>query len=387
MSERIFKTFGFLILSCILLAAQQSVAAQGYSVKTIVIDAGHGGKDPGALGKYSKEKDITLKVALLTGKYIEEYLNDVEVVYTRKTDVFIPLPERATIAQNKKADLFVSIHVDAIGKNNIVGASTYVLGQHRSEDNLRVAQKENSVITLEDNYEEKYSGFDPNRPESYIIFNFVTSAYLEQSTQLADLIQGQFKNRVGRHDRGVHQAGFLVLRETSMPSVLVELGFITNSTEEKYLNTTEGQEYMASALFRAIRDYKTQIEGRNHINVTQAEQVSATPETTVEVAPIQIPEAATSTPAEQQKDELTFKLQVLASVKPIDVNGHNFEGLPDVEFYREGNYYKYTIGNTDDVEDIKAIKEAIKKRFPDAFIVVFKNGEKVPMSQASQLIN
>lgn len=412
-----------LIFSFILMTP--AVFAQGYGIKRIVIDAGHGGKDPGASGKKSKEKDIALKVALMTGNYIEENLKDVEVFYTRKTDVYIDLIKRAQIAHEVDADLFISIHVDAVGSRSIYGPSTYVLGLHRTEDNLRVAQKENAVIKLEDNYEDKYEGFDPGKPESYIIFNFVQNAYLEQSTELANTIQTEFRTRAGRNDRGVHQAGFLVLRETSMPSVLVELGYITNADEETYLNTTQGQEYMASAIYRAVRDYKKAIENRNHTTLSTENKSSghntvvATKSETAK-DPIKTETKQTVQPKmEQQKEQelpkveekkaevvvaatvstpvantpqkpvtttpkpetVIFKLQIMASTNKIPDSDPSLKNLKQLDSYKEGGYYKYTLGNSENMDDIKAIKNEVKDRFPDAFIIAFKNGKKLSFAE------
>lgn len=203
---------------------------------TLVIDAGHGGHDPGAIGRNVKEKNINLKVALKLGRLVEQNLPDVRVVYTRDRDVFIPLHRRAEIANNVKADLFVSIHTNSLASRNsrVSGAETYTLGLHRTQENLEVAQKENSVILIEDDYKQQYAGFNPNSAESYIIFEFLQDKYMAQSVSLAQLVQRQFRNN-GRQDKGVHQAGFLVLRETSMPSILVELGYITNPTEASFL--------------------------------------------------------------------------------------------------------------------------------------------------------
>lgn len=231
----------------------------------VVIDAGHGGKDPGAVGAKAKEKDINLAVALKTGKYIRENMNDVKVIYTRDDDTFPGLAERADVANKNKADLFISIHSNAISDKRFTGAETYVLGQTMDEANLQVAMKENSVITIEQDYETKYEGFDPNSVESYIIFSLMQNTYLRQSTEFATLIQNQFRDRVGRKDRGVRQAGFVVLWRTTMPSVLVELGFITNPEEEKYLMSEQGQDYLASAIFRAFRDYRQAIDSRSGI--------------------------------------------------------------------------------------------------------------------------
>lgn len=225
---------------------------------TIVIDAGHGGKDPGAVGATLKEKDINLRVALALGKLVEQKMDDVKVVYTRKTDVFVELNERAAIANRNKADLFISIHTNASGGNKTVrGTETYTLGMHRAASNLEVAKRENAAIMLENNYEEKYEGFDPKSSESYIIFELMQDQYMKQSVNLADKIQKQFVSTANRVNRGVYQAGFLVLRATSMPSVLVEVGYITTPAEEKYLGTAESTNQLSRSIFNAIKQYRS----------------------------------------------------------------------------------------------------------------------------------
>ncbi|MBO4642791.1 MAG: N-acetylmuramoyl-L-alanine amidase [Bacteroidaceae bacterium] len=231
-----------------------SLSAQAY---TLVIDAGHGGKDPGAIGRKSKEKNINLAVALAFGKLVEQNCPDVKVIYTRKTDVFVELDERANIANRNKADLFVSIHVNSTAaKSGPQGTETYTLGMHRAADNLEVAKRENSVITLESNYEQKYEGFDPKSSESYIIFELMQDKNMEQSVNFAKLVQQQFKSTAGRVNKGVYQAGFLVLRATSMPSALIELGYINNVSEEAYLMSAAGQSAMAKSIYNAFKAYK-----------------------------------------------------------------------------------------------------------------------------------
>ncbi len=222
---------------------------------TVVIDAGHGGKDPGAQGRSSNEKDITLAVALKVGEYLEKYTDNIKVVYTRTTDVFIPLDKRAEIANSNKADLFVSIHVNSTTQGRVTGTETYVMGLHKSQDNLEVAVKENSAILYEENYQNKYDGYSPDDPTTYIIMNLYQNAYLDLSLKLAQEIQKQFRERAKRKDLGVRQAGFLVLWKTTMPSVLIEIGFISNKNEEIYLNSQYGQEIIASAIYRAIKNY------------------------------------------------------------------------------------------------------------------------------------
>ncbi len=248
--------------SLFLLAATFNTAGvRQYRVKKVVIDAGHGGKDPGTHGQISNEKDIVLSITHHLGRIIKENMDDVEVIFTRHSDRFIELEQRASLANKNSADLFISIHANALpGKSKVHGTETYVMGAHTLEGNLEIAKRENAVILMEDNYEERYEGFDPNAPESHILFSLYQGAYLNNSLLLADKIERQFKERVGRRSRGVKQAGFWVLWRTSMPSVLVEVGYLTNPKEERYLNDRLGQVYIASGIFRAIRDYKQEIE-------------------------------------------------------------------------------------------------------------------------------
>lgn len=246
----------FILPFLLLLVIGSTAVAQGTKPFTIVLDAGHGGKDPGALGKSGKEKNINLAVTLALGKLIEDNLKDVKVVYTRKTDVFVELNERAAIANRAKANLFVSIHTNALPKGaQGKGSETYTLGMHRAADNLEVAKRENAAIMLEKDYENRYEGFDPKSAESYIIFEFMQDTYMEQSVKLASFIQQQFRS-AGRPDKGVHQAGFLVLRATSMPSCLIELGYITTASEEAYLMSDRGVQQLAKSIYEAIKKYK-----------------------------------------------------------------------------------------------------------------------------------
>jgi N-acetylmuramoyl-L-alanine amidase len=231
-----------------------------YRLKTVVIDAGHGGHDAGCLGASAKEKDVALAIALKLGQYIEETFPDVKVIYTRKTDVFIELMERAAIANKAKADLFISIHCNASPNKAAYGTETYAMGLHVSEANLNVAKRENSVILLEENYETNYDGFDPKSTEAYIIFSLYQNVNIDKSLSLASKIQTQFEERVKRFNRGVKQAGFIVLYKTNMPSILIETGFLSNPQEEKFLASDEGQVNVASAIFRAFREYKSEME-------------------------------------------------------------------------------------------------------------------------------
>ncbi|RUA33490.1 MAG: N-acetylmuramoyl-L-alanine amidase [Bacteroidetes bacterium] len=257
-------TILFTLTLLMVLGSFTNLNKPSYKVDKVVIDAGHGGKDSGTRGVMSKEKDIALEIALELGDIIKEYLPDVEVIYTRTDDKFIELDERSNIANKNGADLFVSIHCNAVDYSDKVhGTETWIMGLHKSETNLNVAKRENSVILMEDNYEEKYEGFDPNDPASHILFSLYQNAYLANSLKLAEKVEYQFDKRVGRHSRGVKQAGFVVLFKSSMPSVLIETGFLSNPKEERYLNDELGQTYIASGIFRAVRDYKVEIESMN----------------------------------------------------------------------------------------------------------------------------
>lgn len=325
-----------------------------YTIKTVVIDAGHGGKDPGAIGIHAKEKDITLSIALKLGKYIEERIEGVKIIYTRKTDVFIPLHTRAEIANKNKADLFISIHVNANTNTYATGTDSWVMGYDKSEKNLEVAKLENQVILVEENYDSKYQGLDPNSTEAYIIFELMQNIYLEQSLNFANIVQNQFKTRVGRKSRGVKQAPFFVLWNTTMPSVLVETGFITNSAEEAFLISDEGQDYMASAIFRAFREYKKEIDKRSN-------------------APKKL---------DTQEDSVYFSIQILSSSNKIELLPENFKGYNNVSEYQFDGMFKYTIGKNTNYTMVEELKDKIKNDFHEAFIIAIKNGVKISLKEA-----
>jgi len=258
-----------LLVAITLLTSSSTIKKSEFQVKTVVIDAGHGGKDPGTSGSYTKEKDVALKVALKLGGYIEEFLPDVKVVYTRKSDTFVEVHERANIANRNDADVFISIHANSLPRNiskarkaAIYGTETYVMGAQNSGRNFEVAKRENSVIYLEDDYEKTYN-FDPNSPESYILFSLSQSAFQDKSIALATKIQDQFKHRAGRRSLGVKQSSLWVLWSTAMPSVLVEIGYLSNPKEERELNDSSIQGNIASGIFRAFRDYKNDLESLN----------------------------------------------------------------------------------------------------------------------------
>jgi N-acetylmuramoyl-L-alanine amidase len=322
---------------------------------TVVIDAGHGGKDPGAIGKVAHEKNINLSIALKLGKSIEERCKDVKVVYTRKTDRFIDLNERAEIANRNKADLFISIHTNALKTKSVAGAETYTLGLARTDENLQVAMRENAAILLEDNYAQKYEGFDPNSSESYIIFELMQNIHVEQSLLFASEVQSHFK-KAGRTDRGVRQAGFLVLRKTGMPSVLVEVGYISNRDEEKYMASVAGQNRLVQSLCESFVRFKQNFDKKN--------------------APVSvIADKASKADKEEVKEE-RYKVQICTSEKLLNAKSPALKGYP-VNYYKEKGLYKYTVGETKSKEEIQATLPKVKKDFPSAFIVVFKGDERV----------
>lgn len=344
----------------------------------VVLDPGHGGNDPGAIGRKGKEKNINLNVAVKLGNLIENNCKDVRVVYTRKTDKFVPLHTRAEIANNAKANLFISIHTNAVARKNsgVMGTETYTLGLHRTEENLEVAKKENSVILIEDDYKQRYAGFNPNSSESYIIFEFMQDKNMAQSVNFATLVQKNFKG-CNRIDKGVHQAGFLVLRETSMPSVLVELGYISNPTEENYLLSERGTSELANAIFKALINYKNNVPAS--LQTGQNDRV------------VELKKENTSTFKTQDKkvEKVTkdskpvFKIQILASDKVIAKNSRQFKGLSHVDYYKENGMIKYTYAEDTDYNKILRIKrKMVDPKFKDAFIIAFKNGEKMNVNQA-----
>jgi N-acetylmuramoyl-L-alanine amidase len=252
-----------ILVAITLLNSSSSLIGPEFKVDVVVIDAGHGGKDPGTRGKKSLEKDVALKIALKLGNYIEKNVPGVKVIYTRKDDRYIALDERANIANKNKADLFICIHANALAGSRAHGTETYVMGLHKDNSNFELAKRENAVILMDENYEQRYEGFDPNSPESYILFSLTQSAHQESSLLFAQKIEDQFKLRAGRVSRGVKQAGFVVLWRTTMPSVLVETGFLSDAKEEQFLSTTAGQDLIASGIYRAFKEYKSEVESIN----------------------------------------------------------------------------------------------------------------------------
>ena len=364
-----------IILWCCLLSALPflPLKAEGGTF-TVVIDPGHGGRDPGAIGKRGKEKTINLNVALKLGKLIQANCQDVHIVYTRQKDVFVGLDRRAQIANDAKADLFISIHTNSVARGRTVrGTETYTLGLHRTDENLEVAKKENSVILIENDYEQRYAGFNPNSAESYIIFEFLQDRNMEKSVQLATLIQRQFKGTAKRIDKGVHQAGFLVLRETTMPGVLVELGYISTPDEERYLLSEAGTDALARSIYQAFVSYKGQ-----NIGTVSKGKATAT-------APKPQPKAQEKTVEPETKadeDKPVFKIQILTSDKKLPSKSKQFKGLSPVTYYQEKGMYKYTYGESTDYNKVLRTKRQISAKFKGAFIIAFKNGQKMDVNQA-----
>lgn len=343
----------------------------------VVLDAGHGGKDSGARGLMSMEKDIVLDIALQVGYYIKEYQPEIEVIFTRKDDTFIELYERADIANKAEADLFVSIHANASPSKGSYGTETFVMGLHKTDSNLEVAQKENAVITLEDDYSEKYEGYDPHSAESYIIFTLMQNIFIEQSLKAADFIQTEFREKARRKDRGVKQAGFLVLWKTTMPSVLVEIGFISNVKEERYLNSEQGKDYIASSVFRAIRTYY-----KEHYLVNHSTNQDSEHSTSMKKPVVNKPNVANELPSIAES-VIYYSVQLTASTKSADVSASPFNQIKDtVEVKKMGNYYKYYVGKVDNYDAARELQKNCLKHFPDAFIVAFDGENPISVSKA-----
>ena len=429
----------------------------------LVIDPGHGGHDAGAVGKITKEKTINLNVALAFGKLVEQNCPDVKVIYTRKTDVFIPLHTRADIANRNKADLFISIHTNALPKGHISrGLETYTLGMHRAADNLAVAKRENEVILYEKDYKQRYQGFDPNSSESYIMFEYMTDHNMAQSVELAKFVQRRTCASAGRQNKGVKQAGFLVLRETSMPSCLIELGFISTPDEERFLDSSAGVSQLGRGIYQAFVDYKRKYDTNPSVSYKEepqqqevkmpvvapetpkqeviqetkkedkkesrkerkrrkkeaeekadsavAEKAAAAVEKSAEkkdtvvlpapvpapsvkpvpavkpvpevkpvpavkpVAPVEKPVATSSAPV--------FKVQILASSSKLSPSSPQLKGQQNVDSYEEGGLYKFTVGASTDYNEIYQLRKSLLDKFPQAFIIAFKDGQKTDVRKA-----
>lgn len=413
----------------VLLLALPAVSAPEAAKRfKLVIDAGHGGHDAGAVGAFSKEKNINLSIALAFGKLVEANCPDVTVIYTRKTDKFVPLQERADIANRAGADLFISVHTNALPGGKIAyGSETYTLGMARAAANLDVAKRENSVILYEEDYKTRYSGFDPNSAESYIIFEFIQDQYMRQSVSLARSIQRAYVRTAGRRDKGVHQAGFLVLRNTSMPSVLTEVGFISTPAEERFLNTKEGVAKMGRSIYEGFLEYRRAQGGTKALlhpyddgeakkNSRKAERdakrrdASADVEAETRAAESAAPPAgADNIPAQGEKTgrlteetgtaadkpgrltedaprtaagRVEYRVQLIASSRKLAKSDASFKGLAPVSYYEEGGLYKYTYGSTGDYNEALRLQREARKAVAGAFVVAFVDGKRVSVAEA-----
>ncbi|MDO7171255.1 N-acetylmuramoyl-L-alanine amidase [Mariniflexile sp. AS56] len=340
----------------------------------VVLDAGHGGKDPGKHSKYGyKEKDIALKIALKVGSMLEKNPN-IKVIYTRTTDVFIELKDRPKIANNAKADLFVSIHCNA-HHTEASGTETYVLAVGNTNQNFEVAKAENEVIFLEDDYEKHYKGFNPNSPESFMSILFSQEEYTDQSILLASLIEKNFTTKFQRKSRGVKQASLWVIHQTAMPSVLIETGFVTNREEGAYLNSETGQNEISTAITNAILEYKHSLDGNVENFVLKDDTPKVKP---TDVAVIKVNEVINKVDT-----DITFKVQIAATSRAIEPKPNNFKGLKNVTREKEGGLFKYFYGNTSNYNSVKTLEEeAIKKGYKSCFIVAFKDSKKISLSEA-----
>lgn len=371
---------------------------------TLVIDPGHGGHDAGALGAISKEKNINLAVALRFGKYVEQNLPEVRVIYTRTKDVFIPLNERANIANRANADLFISVHTNALPAGKIArGFETYTLGMHRAKDNLDVAMRENSVISMEKDYQQRYQGFDPRSSESYIIFEFIQGKNMERSVDLARMIQRGVCDGANRPDKGVHQAGFLVLRETSMPGCLIELGFITTPDEERLLNNDSRVDDIARGIYEAFAKYKNKYDrsvsvpyrakDSEDVNLPKIVPDQEPAPKTRAVTRGKQPKREEATPEQPKRvekkvkkaevaDAPVFKLQIFVGSRNLRKGDAHFKGETDYDSFQEGNLVKYTLGASTNYNEIYRLRKEKLDKFPEAFIIAFKNGQKYDVNQA-----
>lgn len=408
----------FLVCQCSIVLSGLFLSSQIYAQEnrfTVVLDAGHGGHDPGAIGSFSKEKDINLGVVLSLGEMIEKSFDNVKVVYTRKTDKYLTLQERADIVNNNHANLFICIHTNSAKSSSAYGAETFTLGLAKTQANLDVAMRENSVILLEDDYKSKYKGFDPNSVDSYIMFEFMQDSYIDKSIEFSSSVQKQFVNHCRRFDRGVRQAGFWVLHRSACPSVLVELGFISNAAEERYLSSSVGQKEMSSAIFNSFVDFKRNHDKKSGLQPSYVVKKESAKSAVVE-EPKQEAEVATSKPdveknnvssdkksnetvkaedtkqtnvdiIEKSLQKPVFKVQLFATTKVLKPSSTEFKGVKNAEYFTEGNYNKYTVGAETDYKKIEQIRKDVLSKFPQAFIIAFVGDKKMSAKEALELIN
>ena len=397
------------ILICCLfvlpLSAQQgSKTAQKAAQKkafTVVIDAGHGGHDPGAMGKLTQEKKLNLEVSQRLEQQIKLHHPDVKVVMTRKNDVFLTLQQRADIVNKNNADLFICIHTNAAENRNVTGTETFVLGVDKMQSNLDVAMRENAVMLLEDDYQTTYEGFDPNSVDSYIMFELMQDQYIDQSLNFATLVQHQFTD-IGRSDRGVRQAGFWVLHKSACPSVLIEMGFISNINEEKYLASDKGKEDITNSTYQPFEQYNSAYDRKHGIvKASQAESkpAEAKADKPAEVKADKAAETKADKPAEAKADKPAeaaksaeaeaakpvYKVQIFSTLKPVPAGDPTFRGLKNCQCTKDGKFYKYTYGEDADYQTILDIQQELKTKFKDCFIVAFLGNKQIPVKEALQM--
>ncbi|MBK21152.1 MAG: hypothetical protein CMP63_02375 [Flavobacteriales bacterium] len=418
--RRVYILLSILFLFSIFksLGQNDSVESKKFDVKTIVIDAGHGGHDPGCLGSSSQEKHICLSVALKLGKLINAYFPDVNVIYTRDKDVFVKLHERANIANRNKADLFISIHANSAQNKSAYGTETYVMGTKYTDRNLELSKRENSVIFMEKDYEKNYDGYDPNSPLTNILMGLYQQEYLQSSINFATKVEHQFKTRNNRHSRGVRQRVLLVMYRTTMPSVLIELGFLTNKSEEALLKDKVGQAETAAAIFRAFAEYKREMQGynpseiiaeearlfsqldsmiQNILNVKldnekfneQQKKVELSNDSIAKVIEIQKAEEVKKEieKRDPKNNEVLFRVQITSSSKKIPLNSRRFKDVKDVFEYKSGDVFKYAVGNCVTQEEAIELQKKVRQTsFNDAFVVAFYKGNRVSVKKAKELI-
>ena len=390
--------FAFLALTVIFFAAYSPSTKDPDKTFTLVLDAGHGGSDPGNLGtgRYkTTEKDIALDVVKMLGKSIAAEYPEIEIVYTRKDDSYPTLERRTVIANEAKADLFISVHLNANNNKAAYGSETFVMGLHKSEESLQTAMKENSAIYLEKDHDKTYEGFDPKNPDTYIALSLRENVYMDNSISLAKSVQDQFHNKVGRKDRGVKQAGFYVISFTNMPSILIELGFLTNAEEEDFMQTEPGKERLAAGIFKAFKEYKQKADktGGAVAPASQEKPVQQTvAEKTVEVInnpskpaekPITSATANSSITYKEIASGIKYQVQFLTSTKALNKKSPEMKGLTKVDEFFSNNIYKYLAGSTDSFKEAKQIQQKLRDMgFKDAFIVAFEDGKRIDLNVA-----
>ncbi len=377
------RSISLLLIFGLLMFQKIGHTQTGLGIKTVVIDPGHGGKDPGAIGvTKTKEKDVVLTVGLLLGKKIKKAFPDIKIIYTRSTDEFIGLAERASKANKAGADLFISLHCNAAGNKQAYGLETWVLGLHKSAASLEVAKKENNAILMEDGHEQTYEDFNPNDPDAYIALAMRQNAFLGLSLNFADLIQKNCIGDLGRKDRGVKQAGFVVLYRATMPSVLVELGFLSNATEEKFLKSKDGQEKLASELFDAFKQYKTNKERVDDVaKGIDPEEITIKKEE----------QHLADKPVKKEDDKniekgIVFKVQIATSSLNLPTKPENFKGMKDVEMQKSGKFFKYFVGDYSNVKTAKERQKEVRELgYDTAFLVAYQDEKKIPVKLAIEL--